>query len=91
MVYDANTKLLTINITHDITKTKVTDITKHYVKEVDVSINSNKVITQLFKTQENPVTEVLVYKILVNNGDIVAVDAACSLAGAAHKEITIGK
>ncbi len=85
MVYDPDTKLITLDITHNITSYPE----NHFIKEVNIFINDSKVISQVFDSQESPESEVVVYKILVKSGDIVKAYAACSLKGDTTKEITI--
>jgi len=89
LAYDPAAKLLTITVVHNITTTRVTDVTKHYVKAVDITINGLKAVSAAFTYQEGPEGETLIYKILVAKGDKVAVTGACSLAGQGAKEIVI--
>ena len=89
VVYDPATKIVTITVTYNIGLSPVTDIKKHYVKEVTVTVNGARVVLQDFTTQETPESEILVYKLLVKSGDKVTVDAQCSIAGIANKTITI--
>jgi hypothetical protein len=85
MVYDPDTKLLTLNISHNITAHPA----NHFVKEVDISINGKEAVSQVFESQESPESEIVIYKILVKTGDVVEAYAACSLKGDTTKEITI--
>ena len=89
VVYDSATKILTISFTHDVTKSPVADTKKHFIKEVDVSYDNNKVIAQIFDDQETPQTEVVLYKALLDPGDMIKIDASCSLKGSVTTNITI--
>jgi hypothetical protein len=89
VVYDPDSKVLTVTVVHNIMVSPVTDPAKHYVKEVDVTVNGNKVVTQTFVIQETPQSEVLVYKIFAASGDKVTVDATCVLRGSGTKTISI--
>ncbi|HUV06272.1 MAG TPA: hypothetical protein VMX75_01005 [Spirochaetia bacterium] len=66
-----------------------TDPTKHFVKQVTVSVNGKQVLVQYLDSQESPTTEVAIYKLSLKSGDKVSVDAVCSLRGNITKALTV--
>jgi hypothetical protein len=89
LTFDPATKVLTVVVVHNITTTQVTDVTKHYVKAVDILVNGVKAVAASFTYQETPEGETLTYKVLAVKGDKVSVTAACSLAGQGAKELVL--
>lgn len=85
--FDPKTKMLTAIIVHD-----TLFPTYHYVKTVEVDINNKKAIEHTLTEEESKLTETVIYKLPdVKAGDIVSVEAHCSLFGQLKKAITIPK
>jgi hypothetical protein len=87
--YDPATRLLTVEILHDLSKSPMPDPTKHFVKEVDVSVNGAKAVVQSFLSQESPASIKIVYRLVQVKGDKLSIQAHCSIFGTAAKEYSI--
>lgn len=87
--YDAKTSILTINVLHIISATKVSDPTKHYIKEITVSVNGKEVIIESVKFQQNDRGETSSFLLNVKPNDKVSVKAVCSISGTKIAQITI--
>jgi hypothetical protein len=81
--YDAATKILTVQVDHDIAASPVKDPTKHYVKEATISVNGVKVLVQSYTSQESAAGLTIVSRLVLNKGDKVDVTAVCNLRGEA--------
>ena len=87
--YDPATKMMTAIVTHDITASKVSDATKHFVKELSVKINGKDVSVVNYKYQQFGEGESIVFKLDLKAGDKVSVTAKCSLAGEKTSEFVV--
>jgi hypothetical protein len=79
--YDAATKLLTVQVKHDITVTQVTDPAKHFVKVATISVNGVIAVTQSYTSQEGNKGLTIVSRLILNSGDKVDLTAQCNLRG----------
>ena len=85
ITFDAGTKMLHAVIMHD-----VSNPLNHYIKKVDVALNEKEVIEHSISRQDNNDTQTVTYLIPdVKDGDIVSVEAYCSISGKLKKEITV--
>ena len=85
ITFDAGTKMLHAVIMHD-----VSSPLSHYIKKVDVALNGKEVIEHTISRQDNNDTQAVTYLIPdVKDGDVVFVEAYCSISGKLIKEITV--
>jgi hypothetical protein len=85
ITYDPSTRILKAVIYHD-----VSNILKHYIKKVDIGINGKEIISQQISRQDDPATQTVSYLIPdVNPGDILSVEAYCSISGKLEKQIKV--
>jgi hypothetical protein len=87
--YDKRTNMLTINIIHPISGTKVSDPKKHYIKEITVSVNGKAVILEAIKYQQSDKGEISSFLLNVKRNDKVSVKTVCSISGTKIEQITI--
>jgi len=85
ITFDAGTKMLHAVIMHD-----VSSPLNHYINKVDVALNGKEVIEHSISRQDNNDTQTVTYLIPdVKDGDVVSVEAYCSISGKLKKEITV--
>jgi desulfoferrodoxin (superoxide reductase-like protein) len=86
--YKAADKSLAVNVTHLISKSKNTDPTKHFIKEISVTLNGTLVEKKTFTSQtgDNQITS---FALNAKKGDKVNIVAVCSLAGTKTASIVI--
>ena len=83
--YNKEEKIVSAVITHT-----VSNVQKHYIKKVDVSLNGIEIINQKIKRQDKNVTQKVLYYIPeARKGDVVSIKAYCSRSGKLTKEIKI--
>ena len=87
--YDTKTSMLTINVIHPISGTKVSDPKKHYIKDITVSVNGKEVIIESIKFQQSDKGEKCSFLLNVKKNDKVSVKAVCSISGTKIAQITI--
>jgi hypothetical protein len=87
--FDKATSVLTLKIAHDVAKSKLTDINKHFVSSVKISVNKALIADLKFVKQDNGEFKELTYKFdkKLKKGDKIHIFAACNLKGT--KELTI--
>jgi len=77
LVFESNTKVLRVNISHF-----VDDPAKHYIEKVVVELNGEEIITQTFKMQTDKQTQEIMYVVVgAQEGDKIAVTAYCNISG----------
>ncbi len=76
---------------HDVSKAKVTDVSKHFIKSIEIKLNGKTLTALKFNKQETPQYQSAKYKINKPNkkGDKISITAFCSLKGSETKEIKI--
>jgi len=85
--YDPTAKILKAVIYHNVANPE-----KHFIKKVDVSLNSKEIISQAISRQDNLATQTVSYLIPdVKLGDTLSVEAYCNIIGKLEKEIQAGK
>ena len=85
ITFDLNTKILKAVIIHD-----VSNFTKHYIKEVDVAVNGKEIIQQSISQQDNLDNQTVSYLIPdAKAGDVLSVEAYCSISGKLEKKLGI--
>jgi len=83
--YNPVTRMLTAVITHN-----VNDPQSHYIKKVDIGLNGQEIIEQNISRQDNDITQTISYRISdAKPGDILSVEAYCSISGTLKKEIRV--
>ncbi len=87
--YDANTKMLSINVVHMIKSTQIPDPMKHFIKEITVTVNGKDVIVENIAFQQSDNGEKASLLLNVNANDKVSVKAVCSVSGIKISEIII--
>jgi desulfoferrodoxin (superoxide reductase-like protein) len=87
--FDKASSTLTLKIAHNITKSKVTDINKHFVSPVKISVNKAVIANLKFDKQDNGESKDLTYTFdkKLKKGDKIHILAVCNLKGT--KELTI--
>jgi hypothetical protein len=77
--FDKKRGKLTVVVRHRVRNTE-----KHFVKEVVVKLSDDQIASRTFTEQENANFQTAVLDITnLNSGDIVTVEAVCSIAGVA--------
>lgn len=85
--YDPVKKVLKAVIIHN-----VSDPAKHYIKKVDVAINGKEVIEHRISRQDNFDNQTVSYVMPdAAWGDVLSVEAYCSMSGVLKKEIKLGR
>lgn len=89
VAYDSATRLLSVELVHDLSKASNSDPAKHFVKEVDLLLGGAKAVVQVFSSQETAFSFKVVYRLPLSQGDKLSIQAACSIFGTATKEYTL--
>ena len=85
ITFDAQTKILKALITHNVSSPE-----KHYINKVDVGLNGKEIIEHNISKQDNNQTQAVSYLIGdVKSGDVLSVEAYCSISGKLKKQITV--
>lgn len=83
--FDPKTRILNAVIMHN-----VSIPSKHFIKKVDIALNGQEIITQTFNRQDNSNGQTVQY--LIPNakaGDVLSVEAYCSISGKLKKETKV--
>lgn len=81
--FDSKESILTVNVKHD-----VSDVTKHYIQDIEVTVNGKKAVMQLFLSQSDNKEQKCLYKIIdAKKGSEIEVIAECNKGG--KKSVTI--
>jgi hypothetical protein len=78
---DTGTGILSVTVKHDVKKSRVNDPEKHFVKEVILSVNGNKVEKQTFSKQDSSDGLQVIFKVILKYGDRITIKASCNLGG----------
>lgn len=85
ITFDNKTKTLSAVIMHN-----VSNPASHFIRKVDIALNGKDIITHTFSRQDNNVSQTVSYFVPdVKTGDILSVEAHCSISGKLEKEIEI--
>jgi len=85
LTFDQETSILTVNFDH-----KVKDADKHFIYEILVYLNKDKIIEQNIEHQDNTETGSVIYKIIdAKSGDKIKVRTNCNKTGKKSAEIEI--
>jgi len=83
--FDKETSVLTVNFDH-----KVKDIDKHFIFEILVYLNGEKIIEQILEKQDNLETGEVFYKIIDSKpGDEIKVSIKCNKFGKKSAKLII--
>lgn len=83
--YDKTKKMVTATIIHP-----VKDVTTHYLKKVDLSVNGKEVMTKKFTRQENSVSQSVSFQLTdIRSGDEIGVEGYCNLSGKLERELKV--
>ena len=83
--FDEETSVLTVNFEH-----KVKDIDKHFIFEILVYLNGEKVVEQMIEKQDNLETGEVFYKIVdAKPGDEIKVRTNCNKTGKKSAKLVI--
>lgn len=85
ITFDPAKRILMAVITH-----KVSNTAKHYIDDVDVTLNEEKIIGQKISRQDNVDNQTVSYFVPdVKNGDVLSVKGDCNKGGELRKKITV--
>lgn len=85
ITYDYVTKILHAVIAHQVSNPK-----SHFINKVDVGINGQEIIEHKISRQDNNTDQTVSYFIPdAQIGDVIAVEAYCSISGKLQKEIKV--
>ena len=78
-------KNLEVTVIHD-----SKDIRKHFIDQISVYLNGEKIIAQVMLSQENSEKQTALYHIAdAKSGDLIQVEAKCSIFGKKKSELKI--
>lgn len=85
ITFDPKTKILNAVIMHN-----VSNPASHFVKKVDIALNAKEIIEHTLSRQDNNSNQTVSYMIPdAKAGDILSVEAYCSISGKTKKQIEI--
>ena len=85
ITFDVKTKILQAVIMHN-----TSNPASHYIKKVDVGLNGKEIIEHTVSKQDNNESQTVAYLIPdVKDGDVISVEAYCSISGKLQKEISV--
>lgn len=85
ITYDPATKVLRAVITHNVSNPQ-----GHYIKKVDIGINGKEIIEHQISRQDDFAGQTVSYLIPdIKPGDILSVEAYCSISGKLEREISV--
>lgn len=87
IAFDPSTKLLTAVIVHNVSNTL-----NHFIIKVDIGVNDKEVLTQKISQQDTNENQTVIYRIPdAKEGDVLSVEAYCSISGMLEKKIKVTK
>jgi len=84
--YESATQTLSVTITHS-----VKNPAKHYIEDISISVNGEKVSEHEYKSQSDKDTFTVEYTVPAKDGDTIKVKAGCNYFGSKSTELTVGK
>lgn len=85
LAYDADSNILTVEITHS-----VKDASKHYINKVVVELNGKKIIEQVFKKQVDDELQHVTYEVIdADEGAKITVIGYCNISGKKAAELVV--
>ncbi len=86
ITFNPKTKILNAVIMHNVSNPE-----SHFIKKVDIALNGQEMIEQKISRQDNNVSQTVSYLIPdAKTGNILSVEAYCSISGKLKKEIKVG-
>jgi len=83
--FDPKTKILSAVIMHN-----TSNPDSHFIKKVDIGLNGKEIIEHKISREDNNENQTVSYLVPdVNNGDVISVEAYCSISGKLKKEIMV--
>jgi len=83
--YDNQSKVLKAEIVHNVSNPQT-----HYISKVDISLNGKEIIEHKISSQDNNLNQRVSYTIPdAKKGDILEVEAYCSVSGKLTKNIKV--
>jgi desulfoferrodoxin (superoxide reductase-like protein) len=79
--FDNATQILSVNVIHQISNSKNTDPMKHFVNNINVSVNDQSVIIETLTFQQTDMGATATYLLKAKPNDKITVKASCSLSG----------
>jgi len=87
ITYDSKARVLKAVIMHN-----VSDVKKHFIYKIDVSLNGKEIISHAISRQNNNINQVVSYLIPdANAGDKLSVEGYCNISGKLEKGIIVPK
>ena len=88
--YDAANKTIKVDVKHDLTKSPVQDVKKHYIKLVTLIIDGKQVNKESFDSQATIEDQLTNFTdIVLKKGSKVVVKTFCNLGGTKSGSLTI--
>lgn len=85
ITFDPKTRILNAVIMHE-----VSNPANHFINRVDIALNGKEIIEHTLSRQDNNVSQTVAYLIPdAKTGDILSVEAYCSISGKLKKEIIV--
>jgi len=85
ITFNPQTKMLKAVIMHN-----TSNPLNHYIKKVDIGLNGEEIIEQAISREDNFESQTVSYLIPdAKEGDVLSVEAYCSISGKLQKEITV--
>ena len=85
MEFDNETKVLTVFVTHSVSK-----VDKHFIDKIVVELNDKEMITQMFRRQKEGEGQEAMYLIAdAGTGDTIAVTGYCNVSGKKKVSLTV--
>lgn len=84
LTYDFASQELTVVVSHS-----VPDVNSHYIIQVNVDKNSADFLTRDYTSQNTTSQFSAVYSIPAVHGDVLSVQAICSVSGSATNQVTV--
>ncbi len=86
ITFNPKTKILNAVIMHNVSNPE-----NHFIKKVNIALNGQEMIEQKISRQDNNVSQTVSYLIPdAKIGNILLVEAYCSISGKLKKEIKVG-
>jgi hypothetical protein len=82
--YDQEERILSVSITH-----KVGDSSSHYINEVIVTKNGDRLESYRYKSQPDKITFTYTYTVEAEGGDVIDVTAACNRFGSKRASLAL--
>jgi hypothetical protein len=89
LVYNIDTQILNVTITHNIQNNPPSDPTVHYIGQVSIEKNGVPYSSTQYTSQPSLTTFTYNYSVAALDGDVLEVTAYCSIAGSILRTITV--